>query len=137
MSSFSDTVESQKMLTATATSTVAANTVGLFVGGARNFSLDALWTPGATSNVLTLKIFFSHSESHVPDASAKWIQEMAWTYTGSIGTRTLKQLDHTAASTAEVGLSYSFQKETKRIRVEYSETVSAGALTLLLLAQHA
>lgn len=122
------------LLAAGATSTSTQNSASAHVTDSSLVTLHVRWTPGAASNVLTLKLQFTSDETSVSDASASWAQEGAWTLAGGHKTFAIYDLQETASGTDPVNRYYHVPTAlAKRLRVVYDETVSAGTLTLHLL----
>lgn len=108
-------------LALTTTLTAATNTS--IVEGFDYHTLDFAWTPGTTSNVLTIAI--DHRVNANTDGP--WTQDMKWVEApaGTL-TRTLLQLQHTATGTTEVAFYYSFELHAGEVRIRVSESEAGG-----------
>lgn len=104
------------------------------VSDCRHHTLYVYWTPGTTSNVVTVTVYVSSDDENVAEGSETWVQEQTWTLAGGHKTTTRYDLQETAGSTAQIKWYYNFDVCAKRVKITYSETVSAGVMTSHLLS---
>lgn len=126
-------MQSAILLTAADTTSVVQTSTSLVINGTDQHSLYLLYTPGATSNVLTVKVYTD------PDGT-NWTQDQEWSSSISAGvntlTRVLRQLTHTAANTTLVPLVYDLPRGGFRMRITYTETTATnGTLTAIVFTK--
>jgi hypothetical protein len=125
------------ILPSTATTNAAQDARTTRVDGNYDYSLFLEWVPGVTGNVLTVKIYTRVKLSTGSDG--QWTQEMTWANTTGTITRTLSQLQHTAASTTVVPLRYDFTGQAEEMYFTFVESdaggVGKGTLVGTLLAR--
>lgn len=131
---------SQVLASAVALTTSAtASTRTANVNGTLYHTLMINWTPGTTGNVLTVSVEYSLDDVQTADASSTWFQEMGWSLSSGHYTRTLIDVQHTAASTTAVPLIYPVADgeavNAKKIRIKYAESEAGGATKGTITAQ--
>lgn len=102
----------------TTSSTASTNTANVQECDQHSIYLE--WTPGTSSNVLTVTV-------ETRTNGGQWTQDMSWAGTTTL-TRNLLSLTHTATGTTVVPLVYDFSRHADELRIKYAES-EAGSST--------